>query len=855
MFKGSYFTISLLLIIIALVVANCGGGSDMGAVPGIPQSQSEQFVTKNISGYIYYAPSPEDSEENKRFVILNAPLAGEDSFLSQLSSYYQESNPDFWSSAEMQVLYGTMDSEMTKWLPLPAYNPEACLYGIYQDSKSSSPISVNSDGYFETSVQVKTTDANISFEVVTGDSECYPVDGVSPSDITTSEETATELISCPEQIITLPGWFVIFAVRGEPAVNLKDSGLTFTLNDSSVGWVTAPFYLKCMGAWNYNIAYGIFLAKPGLSTPMSTTITAQTVTSLSINIFTEVVKSCASISGHVGGAGVIPAAGFVYSIGFDAFSCLDEAGNYKLNKVFRGHFRNVVAVYWLQENGVFTKHREERTIDFFDGDLSGFDLPAGVLPTPTVRPADDPFYDNQVVKVLYYLDKWTDDSGDRAQARQQVVEWINGDLSSAPDIPEGMAEAYINEYDDTIIEIVFEDGWTISISTELMPVPDRELADALLADFPETKINGNMAEKTPSRPLVASGATTFKPDKILMLDSITGWQYWFSAWESHNLVSHRKIGDFLENDAYYKDRSKVKLTGLSDFILDVDAAVTTPFPESPSVDANTPYIPCRVNPAGSGDNIVTPWDYGNLVGEPDTMADYGFVHIQTHGSRDSITACLYLEDDPRILGWVNKHNTLTGNIWTTNYMWIDLRGVDCHDPLHDIPDTAYVKTISLKRAFFTQLYAQNPPPQNGVIFLIACEANEFSSAFQSSGLTVVCNSGCPCPMWDAPYSYFFMDFMIHGYWPMTCEPGLSIRGATIGPVLSVDPYTPMHVEEAFDTLRYKFNASPDPGDYTYWPWSEFAKGWHWNDCEMQMLYPSSDDIYFPGGVEVIVSEE
>jgi len=50
MFKGSYFTISLLLIIIALVVANCGGGSDTGAVPGIPQSQSEQFMTKNISG-------------------------------------------------------------------------------------------------------------------------------------------------------------------------------------------------------------------------------------------------------------------------------------------------------------------------------------------------------------------------------------------------------------------------------------------------------------------------------------------------------------------------------------------------------------------------------------------------------------------------------------------------------------------------------------------------------------------------------------------------------------------------------------------------------------------------------------
>jgi len=145
-------------------VANCGGGSDTGAVPGVPQGQMEQFITKDVSGYIYYSPSPEDSEVDKKFVILNAPLTGDDSFLSQLSSYYQETNPDFWNSSEMQSLYGTMSSEMGKWLPLPSYSPDARLYGIYQDSKSSSPIPVNSDGYFETTVQVKSTDVNISFE-------------------------------------------------------------------------------------------------------------------------------------------------------------------------------------------------------------------------------------------------------------------------------------------------------------------------------------------------------------------------------------------------------------------------------------------------------------------------------------------------------------------------------------------------------------------------------------------------------------------------------------------------------------------------------------------------------------------
>jgi len=742
----------------------------------------------------------------------------------------------------MQALYGTMNSEMSKWLPLPAYNPDARLYGIYQDSRSTTPISVNSEGYFETSLQVKSTDSNISFEIVTGDSACYPVEGVSTSDIATSEEGTTELISCPEQVITLPGFFMIFAVRGEPAINLKDSGLTFTLNDPSVGWVTEPFYLKCHGTRNYNIAYGIFLAKPGLTTPASTTITAQTATGLVLNIFTEVVKSCASISGHVGGAGVIPTAGFVYSIGFDSFSCLDEAGNYRLDKVFRGHFRKIVAVYWLQENGVLIKHREESAIDFFDSDLTGFDLPAGVLPTPTMRPPGDPFYDNQVEIVINYFEQLSEELNSKPQAIQQVIDWLNGNLSSGPSIPEGILKAYINEYKDTTIMIEFEDGNIVRLMTDYMPFPNYEEADAMMNSL-EIKNKNNIFKKTSPALMTTSDVTTFKPEKILMLDPICGWQYWFSVYTNFfgGMPSHLQIAEFLKNNDYYKDKVKIKLTGIDDILFDFS-----------NIDSRR-IVPCHINPSGSMEDIVTPWDY-------DTMNEYGFVYINTHGSPDSLAACVYLDDHPEIIRWEREKQYGIHNFWDYGYQPIDFWALApplCYNFNPPLKTTGWVKTISLNKNFFRGKYSVSPP-QNGIIYVVACEADQFSTTFNGTGVVYLGNSQCPCPMWTEPYTYYFFKFMLEGYSPYVTEPAAYIRGY-FGPFPPGSPpfdsYKPMHLQEAHNALKDYFKVNPDPGDYSIWPFSQFTANFTCTDASVELYYPPSTDIYFPGGVEITVQEE
>jgi len=411
-----------------------------------------------------------------------------------------------------------------------------------------------------------------------------------------------------------------------------------------VGWVTEPFYLKCMGAWNYNIAYGIFLAKPGLSTPVSTTITAQTSSGISLNIFTEVVKSCASLSGHVGGAGVIPEFGFVYSLGFDAFSCLDESGNYKLNKVFRGHFRNVTAVYWIQENGVLTKHREERVINFFDGDMVNFDLPEGIQPTPTIRPAEDPFYFNQLATVTHFFGVWREEFGAES-ARQKIVEWINGNVPSSLPVPEGIVKAYISEDEDTKIMIEFEDGMVIGIMTELLEISERPTENE--QSFLNEESNGYRKIQTNS--IESSAATTFKPEKILILAPFA-FESWYGSWWGHKTVFEDTVYELNNNyNGYYKPMLKSVVTTSDTFLIDLNDNYTNQDLQTYlgiNAQPALPVLKCKLNPGGNLYNIVTPWDFGSLYssaqitlpGDYSPMTDYGMIYIDTHGDSAGVTA-------------------------------------------------------------------------------------------------------------------------------------------------------------------------------------------------------------------------
>ena len=130
----NYLLMSLMLVIVALIVGNCGGGDDTGAVPNVSgnSAQTQNLVSKEVSGYIFWAgsiPSPEGGN-TERFVVLDNPLTGEENFLSELSSYLQEENPDAWASSEVQSVYTQLSSEMAGWKPLKEWNANANLPGF-----------------------------------------------------------------------------------------------------------------------------------------------------------------------------------------------------------------------------------------------------------------------------------------------------------------------------------------------------------------------------------------------------------------------------------------------------------------------------------------------------------------------------------------------------------------------------------------------------------------------------------------------------------------------------------------------------------------------------------------------------
>jgi len=125
----------------------------------------------------------------------------------------------------------------------------------------------------------------------------------------------------------------------------------------------------------------------------------------------------------------------------------------------------------VREGEQVVRHREEKVIEFFNGDLTGFNF--GLIPTPTptstptplptLREPIDPFYCETSMRVMIQRDRWAEDLG-LEQAVQKTVNWLNGNMTDYP-IPEGIAWAKVDDSDPTIIWIKFTDGRLRFIAT------------------------------------------------------------------------------------------------------------------------------------------------------------------------------------------------------------------------------------------------------------------------------------------------------------------------------------------------------------------------------------------------------
>ena len=522
----------------------------------------------------------------------------------------------------------------------------------------------------------------------------------------------------------------------------------------------------------------------------------------------------------------------------------------------------MVCTYWTSENGQKVRHREEKIIDFFSSDVTGFNF--GMLPTPTPtptptqpleltpRPLGDPFYDNQVRVVLHYLEQWADESGNEAQTRQKIVDWINGNLPSAPPRPDGMVKAYIDQSKDTTIMFEFEDKTRVSISTDLMPYPNYDETNAIIEDLNSQK---NINNKPGNSQIVSSEVIedfpTFEPQKVLMLDSITTWQYWFTATQNNPLyeASHPKtIGNYLENSDFYKDKVKIKFTGLKDIVFDFDNANPSPQPEAPDINSNEPYVPCHFNSdTGNIGDIITPWDYGNLIDDSshDTMLDYGMVYIGTHGNPDSLVACICIDENPDIQDWIDRHQDVRGICWNYSYQKIDFWAIApalwgrADRPTYD---NGYIKVIALEEEFFRRLYS-NSSSLKSLIYIHACDSYGLSDIFTQHGAVYLGMSKSPCPIWSDPLTFFFFEFMLTGYYPGINDP-IFIPGIhTINPYYLPKLYSQMNVNQSHNALTQYFGVNPDPLNYDMPPFSTFTSKFDCEDCELVIHNPSK--LYFP----------
>jgi len=812
----------------------------------------------NVSGYLYVNNTVTDEGETVPGIsVLDVPAcqsdsSGNESFLTQFSNSIEADYPEDWAKADVQELYAQLNKTLSESKPLPEYNAQAQVSSAYDDTS----IPVGSDGHFDNTVLTGASDSNVKLEVALGEDNYAEVETLpSSGSIKSSDATgAAELKSCPEKIFAFPGEILIFKVYSEPGINLKSAGLRFTLNNASIGCITQPVYLCLFGAHKYQVAYGCVYIKPGLDTPVDTTITAKLNSGQSMNIFLEVIKKTASISGTVytGGSPLIK--GYVTSLGPKACCKIDSSGAYSLPKVFRGHSRAVIATWWTSENGQKVRHREEKVIDFLNADVTGFNFGVPPTPTPTstpsviptIHPPSDHFYDQQAADVIGYYYKYREELGEEGAIRQ-TIDWINGAVSSDYSVPEGIIKASAERYShETEIILEFNDGMIAGFETEGNTSQD----DVTNNNRENISIEPGFLKESYPRSITSSNNITFDPAKILIMSPFS-WEF-DKECEDIKTV-HRDIANILENNVYYKDMLTKKITGFDDIKIDFADHMRWKEDDDDPNHIRVPILKCRLHDGVDPDKIVSPYDY-------ETMGDYGLVYILTHGNEAPyIMGFVVTLNHPKIEEWMeyqilHSPSPAKGSGWRLGYFKVK------KEILSRYPEyTAYIKSIKdgtnpnknakpyekafvpvivLEKSFFSEL--NNDPSRNfkgSIIFMAACSSINFRDAFSSAEIYFGYDSASPVTF-ASKFGYYLLSYMMDG--PETPVDLLDYNSEVPPPL----PNVPQHVLEAYQTLTDYYHANHDINKYGI-------------ECHVQYSInynPDDYSIYFPVPINVIVDK-
>ncbi len=851
----SYLVFTLL---IGCFFVSCGGGSNNGTLPVtntnasidsnpsvITSTPTPVLENVSVSGYIYASNiTTENGETIPCINVLDVPAcradsSGNEPFVSQVANSLKEDYPEDWANADVQELYAQLNKTLSESKPLPEYNAQAQLCSAYDDTS----IPVGSDGHFDNTVLTGATDSNVKLEVAFGEDSYAEVETLpSSGTINSSDATSAVLKSCPEKIFAFPGEVIIFKVYSEPGINLKSAGLKFTLNNPSIGCLTQPVYLCLFGAYKYQVAYGCVYIKPGLDTPVDTTITARLNSGQSMNIFLEVIKKTASVSGTVYTGGLPLVKGFVYSLGPKACCKIDASGQYSLPKVFRGHSRSVIATWWTSENGKKIRHREEKVIDFFSQDVTGFTFGVPPTPTPTLtptatptpRPPYDDFYREKLGNVLSQYDQWETGLG-VIEANQHTIKWLNGEVPDGPPIPDGIAGAVSigNPYD---IWVKFKDGMSICIST----------SDPIIIKNEDT--GEPLPEKEEIKPLThltaaSSNNTTVKNADIIML-SPYHWQ------TPDGIQVETRILDELTNNNY--NVKCIKTEENKDISLDWNYYY--PFP----------LVRCIVL---NWDNMVFPWTLA-------TMGKYGIIYINTHGGPVTIDEKKF---DPnnvpsgevfRMSCTVDGRNSMVSNAPTPLDAWAIVYLDKMFTPLNkegwwfyrlrkikDFEKEGWIVELALTNHYLDYLNSNSETNfKDSLVYWNGCYAWHLRNSFNTAKLFIGYDRSS-YSKWAYPFAYDFFWFMMYG--TRDCpniDPKngkLFIPGAPLPlGTPSYDEDKPLDATEALNALTDYYKVNPDPMRY----YIDTENG-DCNYCTAKKWQKAPDEhIYFPVPVTVTVEK-
>jgi hypothetical protein len=872
--QRSFTTLILIVIIALLSNSGCGGNNvtlpvtDTNSINSpsglINPTPTPALSVKPVQGYIYANNiTTEDGEIIPNISVLDIPAyqsdeSGNEPFITQVSNSLQKDYPGDWAKPEIQELYSQLNKTLSECKPLPQYNAQASVYSVYQDSSHETSIPVNSDGHFENNVLTGAADSTVKLEVDLGEDNYAEVETLpSSGDINSSDATGAVLKSCPEKIFAFPGEIVIFKIQAEPGINLKSAGLKFTLNNPSIGCITQPIYLCIFGSHKFQTGYGCLYVKNGLNTPIDSTITATTNSGLSLKIFTEVIKKTANLSGTVYTGGMPLVKGFVRSLGPKACCKIDENGTYSLPKVFLGHYRKVVCTYWTMENGKKVKHREEKVIDFFSQDMTGFNFGVPPTPTPTFTPSvtptprsmDDPFYTRKTFEVIDQFTEWKNVMSIN-DATQKTVDWLNGAVHEIP-IPEGVTGgAVYNDFGPSpVIQVQFNDGMVKFFTTDNDWFGSYPNNDNIIIT-PDTNLleNQNKTNRISSLDKSSHKATCIQPGDIAIISPFE-WQ----STAPENITTDDIVNNLTE--VGYNVHSKI--THASDLT----------YVRRGDVFTESKWCNYYIFGAKNDDHVFLPGHYTHLVSENPC----GLIYIYTHGGGNCLIIgprVLVGEDLPHLDPNTDPTGTFLNDPEMAPYK------LQANDPIENGFGSMYAPLLPYQRKLFPDL-----PPPNGkedrievlffgkkflkhlnsnlnpdsIVYINSCHSAELNDVFPSK--IYLGNDDFADVDWEKSIGYYFFHYMLYGAVPPVDVPGIPYGVLYPSPLPMTDPNQPMHVEQAIDAL-YTYKAIPDPQTYrdtTNTVGVILSK----SDCKVTVITREgdSDEVYLPVNVPVTVHKK